>query len=150
VAKKKGKKGKPPGKVFVLDGSVALVWAFEDETDAYADAVLDSLSDAQAAVPSVWPLEVANALLVGERRKRITEAKVAQFLALLQTLPITPDEETVAQAWHDILHLARTYNLSVYDASYLELAVRRDLPLASLDDALKAAAAAAGVAEYKP
>jgi predicted nucleic acid-binding protein len=143
-----GRKRKP--KEFVLDSSVALVWAFEDETNAYAEAVADALTAWQAVASALWPLEVANALLVGERRGRITEAKVAQFLALLATFPIALDAETASRAWHDTLPLARMRNLSVYDATYLELAVRRGLALASLDDDLKAAAAAVGVAEFKP
>ncbi len=101
-------------------------------------------------VPSLWPLEVANALLMGERRKRTTEAKVARFLTLLRSLPVTTDDETGIRAWQESLHLARVHKLSVYDAAYLELAVRRGLPLATLDDPLKAAASAAGVAEYRP
>lgn len=147
---KRAKASKPKAKGFVLDGSITLVWAFEDETDAYAEAVADSLANVPATVPAVWPLEVANALLMGERRKRTTEAKVAQFLALLQTLPISVDDETALRAWQDTLHLARLHDLTVYDAAYLELAVRLGLPLASLDDKLKAAAVSAGVAEFKP
>lgn len=150
MAKKKGKPDKPAAPGFVLDGSITLAWAFEDETDPYADAVADSLKDVPAIVPGLWPLEVANALLVGERRKRITEAKVTPFLTLLQSLPITVDDETTVRAWQDTLHLARLHALSVYDAAYLELAVRLGLPLASLDEKLKTAAAAAGVPEYKP
>lgn len=135
---------------FVLDGSVTMAWFFEDETDAYAEVVQDALLSATAMVPSLWPLEVANALLVGERRKRTTEAKVTQFLALLLTLPIVVEETTTALAWSDVVQLARLHKLSAYDAAYLELAVRRGLPLASLDARLKAAAAAVGVAAYKP
>lgn len=150
----KGRAGKsekrPAQPALVLDCSVAVAWHFEDETDAYADAVEDSLAMKAAIVPSLWPLEVANALLIGERRKRTTEAKVSQFLVLLQALPITVDEQTILRAWHDTLHLARANNLSVYDASYLELALRRGLPVASLDDRLKIAAAAIGVAKFKP
>jgi predicted nucleic acid-binding protein len=144
------KKGKSRPREFVLDGSVTVAWFFEDETDAYAEAVQDSLATASAVVPSLWCLEVGNALLVGERRRRATEAKVTTFLTLLQTLPIATDDETGARAWHDSLPLARAHNLSLYDATYLELALRRGLPLASLDDKLKAAAATAGVAEYRP
>jgi predicted nucleic acid-binding protein len=147
---KKAKARKPRPRAFVLDGSVTLVWAFEDETDAYAEAVADSFASAQAVVPALWPLEVANGLLVGERRKRITEAKVAPFLALLKILPIAVDDETALRAWQETLHLARAHQLSVYDAAYLEVAVRRGLPLATLDDDLKAAAAAVGVGEYRP
>jgi predicted nucleic acid-binding protein len=141
------RKSKPTA--FVLDGSITLAWAFEDETDAYAEQVADLLAEVPAVVPTVWPLEVANALLVGERRKRTTEAKVGQFLTLLATLPIRVDEQTTLRAWQETLQLARTHTLSVYDAAYLELALRRGLPLASLDAKLKTAAAAVGVAEFK-
>jgi predicted nucleic acid-binding protein len=135
---------------FVVDSSVTVAWFFEDESDAYAEAVEDALASAIAWVPSLWPLEVANALVVGERRKRTTEAKVAPFLNLLRSLPITLDDETATQAWQESLHLALAHYLSVYDAAYLELALRRGLPLATLDDRLKAAAAAVGVVEYRP
>ena len=143
------KKAKAKPAAFVLDGSVTVSWFFEDEADAYAESVEDALAAAVAVVPSLWALEVANALLVGERRKRTTEAKVTQFLSLLKSLPIEIDDETLARAWQETLHLARAHNLSVYDAAYLELAVRHALPLATLDDKLKAAATAVGVAEYK-
>jgi predicted nucleic acid-binding protein len=144
-----GKK-KTPRPAFVLDGSLAVAWHFEDESNAFADAVEDALAVRAAIVPSLWPLEVANALRMGERRGRTTEAKVSQFLALLQALPIRVDDQTVLRAWHDTIHLARAHTLSVYDASYLELALRRGLPLASLDDPLKKAAAAVGVADFSP
>ncbi len=81
---------------------------------------------------------------------RITEAKVAQFLTLLQSLPISVDDETALRAWPDTLPLAQLHDLTVYDAAYLELAVRLGLPLASLDTQLKEAAAAVGVPEYEP
>jgi predicted nucleic acid-binding protein len=145
MAKKKKKKIE-----FVLDCSVTVSWFFEDEADAYAEAVEDSLASATAVVPALWHLEVANVLLVGERRKRTTTAKVTQFLTVLRILPITTDDETVSQAWTNTLNLARTHDLSVYDAAYLELAIRRALPLATLDDRLKDAAKAAGVELYKP
>ncbi len=137
MAAKKRRKGKPTA--FVLDGSVPLAWFFEDESDAYAEAVQDSLTSAVAVVPPLWHLEVANALLVGERRQRTTEAKVTHFLTLLSCLPITVDEETAARAWSDTLALARAHNLSAYDAAYLELALRQGLPLASLDEPLRGA-----------
>jgi predicted nucleic acid-binding protein len=133
---------------FVLDGSVTLVWGFADENDDYAVAILDSMPNLQAHVPVLWPLEVANALLVGERRGRTTPANTAQFLALLSTFPIAIDDETVARAWGEILHVARTHNLSAYDASYLELTMRLGLPLATLDSKLKAAAIAVGVSLF--
>lgn len=135
---------------FVLDCSLTVAWFFEDEMNRYAQAVEDSLSMASAVVPVLWPLEVANALLVGERRSRATEANVTTFLRLLAALPIALDDDTASRAWQHSLHLARSHRLSVYDAAYLELALRQGLPLATLDDRLAAAAAAAGVPVYKP
>ncbi len=145
---RKKAKAKPGG--FVLDCSIAVAWFFEDEADAYAEAVEDSLAAAAAVVPSLWRLEVANALLIGERRKRTTEAKVSAFLTLLQSLPIETDDETGLRAWHETLQLARAQQLSVYDAAYLELALRRGQPLATLDNKLKTVAGTLGVPEYKP
>ncbi|HJT34873.1 MAG TPA: type II toxin-antitoxin system VapC family toxin [Pirellulales bacterium] len=144
------KKHKSTAEAFVLDCSLAAAWFFEDEADAYAQAVEDSLASVAAIVPVLWPLEVANALLMGERRKRTTEAKVTTFLGLLQALPIALDDETIGHAWHATIQLARAHQLSVYDSAYLELAMRRHLPLASLDDPLKAAAKAVGVLAYTP
>lgn len=131
---------------FVLDGSVTMAWYFADESNAYADAVLSDLESARALVPSLWKLEVANTLLVGERRKRSTEAQAAAWLGILETLSIEVDGETTSHAWSSTLALARSQNLSAYDAAYLELAMRRGLPLATLDAKLKAAATAVGVA----
>ena len=133
---------------FVLDGSITMVWGFEDEDDDYAAAILDKMPDLQAHVPSLWPLEVANALIVGERRGRTTPADTSRFLAILGTFPIAVDDETAARAWADTMHLARAHNLSAYDASYLELAIRHGLPLATLDGKLKAAATAVGIPLY--
>jgi len=133
---------------FILDGSVTLVWGFADENDSYATAILDKMSDLQAFVPNLWRLEVANALLVGERRGRTTPADTAHFLAILGTFPITIDDETVARAWVETMHLARAHKLSAYDASYLELAMRLGLPIATLDEKLKTAATAVGVSLF--
>jgi predicted nucleic acid-binding protein len=145
MAKKKAK-----AEEFVLDGSVAMAWCFHDEKDPYADAIAGLFPGIQAFVPSLWPLEVANALLMGERRKRSTQADTVNWLAFLNSLPITVDDETTARAWGDTLGLARSQNLSAYDAAYLELALRRGLPLATLDEKLKDAAKAVGVPLYKP
>jgi predicted nucleic acid-binding protein len=142
----KRRKGRPTA--FILDTSITLAWFFEDEADAYAEAVEDSLASAVAFVPSLWHLEVANALVVGARRKRTTEAKVTHFLTLLSRLPITVDDETPARAWSDTLALARAHGLSAYDAAYLELALRRGLPLATLDNRLRDALRAVGGALY--
>jgi predicted nucleic acid-binding protein len=135
---------------FVLDNSVVMAWGFDDEADPYADALLGLIPSAHTYVPGLWPLEVANVLLVGERRGRITAADTARFLSLLSTFPIAIDDETAGRAWGETMNLARAQNLSAYDAAYLELAMRRGLPLASLDAKLKATAAAVGVALYSP
>jgi predicted nucleic acid-binding protein len=144
------KKVKSKSGAFVLDCSVTVSWFFEDEVDAHAEAVEDSLASAVAMVPALWPLEVANALLMGERRGRTTEAKTSAFLTLLRSLPIEMDDETGLRSWRESFHLARAHGLSVYDAAYLELALRRGLPLATLDTKLKTAAATVGVKEFKP
>jgi predicted nucleic acid-binding protein len=135
---------------FVLDCSVAMAWCFDDEATPYTDGVRDSLVDMRAVVPSIWALETADAAIMGERRGRLDEARSRRFLVLLQALPIVLDEETGTRAFSDIVPLARTYQLSADDASYLELAIRRGLPLAGLDGKLKTAAAAAGVVLFSP
>ncbi len=130
---------------FVLDCSAAMAWCFEDESDGYADAVLDGLVKGTAVVPSHWPLEVANVLLVAERRGRLKEADSTRFLELLGALPIEVDSETHARAIGAILSLGREHGLSSYDAAYLELAMRESVPLASLDQPLRLAAEGSGV-----
>ena len=145
------KRAKKPGIAeFVLDGSLALAWYFKDEADPYADAVAARFPAARATVPLIWPLEVANAVLMGERRQRSTEAQAAKWLTYLGLLPIAVDDETNDRAWVEVLSLARAHRLSAYDASYLELALRRALPLATLDEKLKAAASAVGVPPFAP
>jgi predicted nucleic acid-binding protein len=118
------------------------------EADEYADAVLDRLATTRAVVPALWPLEVANALLMGERRKRSTEAETIKWTGILASLPIVFDGETNAHAWSDTLSLARGHNLTAYDAAYLELAIRRGLPLATIDGKLKRAAETVGIALF--
>ena len=133
---------------FVLDNSIVMAWSFEDETSPYADAVLDRLTSGRAIVPSLWPLEVANALLMGERRKRSTEAETIRWIGILNRLPIVIDDETNTRAWGETVALARGHKLSAYDAAYLELAMRSGLPLATLDERLKTVAQAVGVLPY--
>jgi predicted nucleic acid-binding protein len=135
-------------KRFVLDTSVAVSWFFDDETGEYTAAVLESLTDWGAVVPSLWPLEVANVLLVAERRKRCSEAEAVRFIELLESLPITTDEATASRALYQTYQLAREYGLSSYDAAYLELAMRLGLPLATMDRQLADAAIRAGVAIF--
>ncbi|HKB01632.1 MAG TPA: type II toxin-antitoxin system VapC family toxin [Gemmataceae bacterium] len=135
---------------FVLDCSVVLSWYFADESDPFADAVAASLTGSTAVVPSLFHLEIANILVVGERRKRSTEAQAAAFLASMAALPIVVDDQTGTRAWAETIDLARAYGLSAYDAAYLELASRESLPIATLDDRLKSAAKSAGVPFFKP
>ena len=133
---------------FVLDTSLTLAWYFADEANPYADAVARSLPSGEAIVPSLWLLEVANAPVIGVRRSRSTEARASAFLARLRTLPIVLDDETDSRAWSDTIGLARAFSLSAYGASYLELAKRRGLPLATMDRKLPAAAVAAGCGRH--
>ncbi len=140
----------PAQEDFVIDCSVTMAWCFDDEATPYTDGVRDSLADLRAVVPSIWPLEAANATIMGERRKRLDEARSRRFFVLLEALPIVVDEETGSRAFSDIVHLARTHQLSAYDAAYLELAIRRGLPLACNDGKLKNAAMAAGVMLFSP
>jgi predicted nucleic acid-binding protein len=130
---------------FVLDCSIAIAWCFEDEATPETDALLDRLHDEGAAVPALWPLEVGNALLQAERRGRLSTAKVAAFVDLLSGLPIATDGDTATRALREVLALARAERLTTYDASYLELAGRRALPLATKDQALHRAAQRVGV-----
>ena len=146
MSKKKGVAiAKRPPQGLVLDSSVAIAWCFPDEKDDYPQSVLDALASAPAFVPDRWHLEVANTLLVGERRKRCTQSDTVAWMSFLAALPITADEETKSYAFSDTANLGRSHNLSAYDAAYLELALRRGLRLATLDDKLKAAAHAVGV-----
>ena len=135
---------------FVLDGSIALSWLFLDEQDPYADAIIGKLPVIEMVVPRLWHLEIANVLLVGERRGRCTEADTTTWLRFLSGLPIAVDGSTEARAWSDTIGLARRHGLTAYDASYLEIALREGLPIATLDARLGAAAAAVGVARYQP
>lgn len=127
----------------VIDTSVTMAWCFEDETSSTADAVLDRLRDDDAVVPSLWRLEVANVLLVAERRGRISEAQAARFVGLLEQLPIRVDAEGTDLT--SVLGAGRRHVLSADDASYLVLAERLGAPLATLDGDLAAAGRAAGV-----
>ena len=133
---------------FVLDSSVTLAWYFKDEPNEYANSVREMMVRSRAIVPGLWPLEVANSVVIGERRGRSTRAQAATWLSVLGAFPIRVDDETSVRAWGDTLNIARAQNLSAYDAAYLEVAMRRGLPIATLDDELKAAAMAVGVSLY--
>lgn len=129
----------------VLDCSAALAWVLPGEGDAAADRLLEEVAVDGAVVPGLWPLEVANVLLMAERRGRITLSERHQALSSLAELPIHIEPSTAARAWTDTLTLAETRKLTVYDASYLEAAIRLSLPLASRDGDLRKAASACGV-----
>jgi predicted nucleic acid-binding protein len=144
LSKKKGV-AKPLKEGLIIDSSVAIAWCFPDEQDDYSQSVLDALATERAIVPDLWHLEVANTLLVGERRKRSTQANTVTWLGFLASLPIGVDEETKLHAFGNTANLAREHSLSAYDAAYLELAMRRGLPLATLDEKLKTAAQTVGV-----
>jgi len=132
---------------WVLDCSATLPWIFSDEANPQCDALLDRLSDGETAwVPALWHLELSNVLLGAMRRGRIDQAGVEAFLNQLISYEIVVDPLTHAQAWSKTLDLALQHKLSTYDAAYLELALRRNLPLATLDTALITAAEASGVA----
>jgi predicted nucleic acid-binding protein len=129
----------------VIDASLTLGWCFEDEANPFSDSVLAHLETDTAVVPAVWPLEVANALVVGERRGRLTEAQTSRFLDLLAQLPIDVEPALPAAIFGAVISAARGHRLTSYDASYLELAERRGVPLATQDDRLREAAVTAGV-----
>jgi predicted nucleic acid-binding protein len=130
---------------FVLDASVALAWCFEDEAIPYADQILDSLDSDTGLVPAIWPLEIANAVLAAERRGRLQTADTVRFIELVRALPITVDDIDAERAMGSVLDMARAYNLTSYNAAYLELAMREGLPLATQDRRLAEAAAHCGV-----
>lgn len=130
--------------MFVLDCSVALAWCFDDEASDYADKVLDCLASQTALVPRIWHLEVLNVLLVGERRQRIQPSETQEFLNLLQALDIQTDKYSPVIEQDELLELARTHQLSSYDAAYLAFALRERLPLATQDRRLKQVAESLG------
>ena len=132
---------------FVLDASTTLAWCFEDETTASAAELLEHLRDAEAAVPPLWLLELANGLVVAERRGRITRAESTRFLGLVGELPIAIDPISTLDLASSVMDLAREYELSAYDAAYLELALRLGQPLATCDQRLRSAADRAGVGD---
>jgi predicted nucleic acid-binding protein len=130
----------------VIDASVTLAWCLDDEQSEYADVILKRVSEDSAMVPSVWPIEVANGLLIAERRGRLSAPEIPRLHSLLSDFPIHAEEPALESALGPVISLARTHDLSAYDASYLELAMREGIPLATLDDALRAAAGKSGVA----
>ena len=138
----------PAKGALVLDASVVLSWCFEGEESNYPYTVLDRLETGQAQVPGIWALEVGNALIVAERRGRLTKADSTRFVALLGQLPIIINQDLPERMFGEIIALAREHNLSTYDASYLDLAMRSGLPLATQEPRLLHAARQCGVEIY--
>jgi predicted nucleic acid-binding protein len=129
----------------VLDSSITVAWLYREEATRSVDELFEDLIEASAWVPALWHLEVANVLQVGIRRGRHAVDFRDRVLSDLSEFPIHVDSETARQAWGATARLAEHHRLTVYDAAYLELALRRSLPLATLDEDLRAAAGAEGV-----
>lgn len=130
---------------FVLDASMTAAWCFSNEATPATTALLRSLRQRSAIVPALWHAETGNLLLQGEKRGRITEASCTAFVETLAELPIETDHEGIRRGHGAVLSLARHHGLTVYDATYLELAVRLNLPLATRDQELIAVSRVIGV-----
>ena len=132
---------------FVVDASAALAWCFEDEASGFTDGLLERLRQGdRILVPAHWPTEILNGLLVASRRKRIKADQPALFWEEIVRLPIETETALDPLQARTVLALGEKHHLTVYDAVYLELAHRRQLPLASLDGDLRRAAQIEGVA----
>ena len=131
---------------FVMDASVGFAWVYPSQASAATDALLvDVEAGATLVAPALWFLEVANGLLAAQRRKLLTRSDRKSALEMLSRLRVTIDEDSGPAAFHTTSTLAEKYGLSVYDAAYLEVAIRRQLPLGSRDGALRSAAKRSGV-----
>jgi predicted nucleic acid-binding protein len=135
----------------ILDNSVTMRWLFNDGSPSdqtYAKYVLTSIANSIVIVPGVWCLEVANVIAKAESKYGLTEARSSEFIQALQQMNIQVDPETARYALSDTLQIARRYNLSSYDAAYLELALRKGLPVATLDEGLQKALKKAGAKRF--
>jgi len=131
---------------FVVDASVALCWYFAAQSTPYTEGVFDRLAAGdEALAPCVWPLEMVNSLVIAVRQKTITASQFDTFIRDLRDLPVTVDLHGAARAYSSIPRLCRQHQRSSYDAAYLDLAQVEGIPLASLDNNLRAAARASGV-----
>lgn len=136
---------------FVLDNSVTMRWLFGDDSlvdQQYAKQVLASIAHESVIVPAIWCLEVSNVIARAEAKYGLTEARSVEFMHALQQMHIQIDTETCVYAMNETIQLSRRYNLSTYDAAYLELALRLGLPLATLDEMLVSAAQKSGVKRF--
>ncbi len=136
---------------FVLDNSVTMRWCFENTSTPYAEAVLEQLRAVQRAhVPVLWLYEVVSVLAKAQRTGSLSTDKARGFLEDLRSLDIAVDGEALSHIFGDVHRLAVEYGLSGYDAADLELAIRKGLPLATLDEDLQKAAQTAGVELFQP
>jgi predicted nucleic acid-binding protein len=133
----------------VLDCSAVIAWLFPDEGDPFGLSLIDMIPIMRAHVPVIWRLEVTNALLMAERRGRLTQSDTAELLAIVNSVQTVLDREDLQGRMHQIISLGRAHKLSAYDAAYLELAMRLGVPIATLDDSLLQAAAAVGVKTFE-
>jgi len=132
----------------VIDSSLAAAWCFPDERAEYANEILRRIATpVEAVAPRLWAYEVRNCVFMGIRRKRITHADALEFLASIKELPIGLTDPV---SYDHLLDLAERHSLTVYDAAYLDLALREGLPLASLDNALCKVAVSVGLALFQP
>jgi len=129
----------------VIDASVALAWCLPGEATARTEALLDRVTDTDAVASAIWPIEIANILLMSEKRGRTTQGGTLASVQLLSGLNVALDFDVISSAFSSVLSLAREHSLTVYDATYLEIALRRRLPLATNDSPLQTAAERAGV-----
>ena len=129
----------------VTDASLALAWCFPDEASEYADRILVALEGHAILVPALWSVEITNALLTAERRKRVKPPEIRRFVELLDGLTVIIDSQSVAESVSNILPIAPEYGLSAYGAAYLDVAVRHGAPLATFDNALRKAGQKAGI-----
>jgi predicted nucleic acid-binding protein len=128
-----------------MDCSLALSWYFRDEITEQSNTLRERFVDEMVYVPALWPLEITNALLAALRRDRISESDLPLLLADLRELPDDVDRETDTMVWDHSIRIAQQYGLTIYDATYLELAMRKDVPIATLDKALAKACKLAAV-----
>ena len=134
----------------MIDNSIVMAWYFLNERNEYATVVRSFLGKNTAIQPVIWPLEAGNVVAVAIRRKRISHEDGSRFLSLLESLPIEVEAASPSRMFREVYTLAQKHQLSTYDASYLELAMRRDILLATQDKALARAAAECGVALLQP
>lgn len=135
---------------FVLDCSVTMAWCFEDETSDYTEAILDSLNAKSALVPVIWPLEVTNVLLMAMKRKRLSKIKAAAFFDRLNDLPIKLANSKPLSAMMSIFELGDERKMTSYDASYLDLALAHNIPIATMDKHLIVSAKASKIKIFHP